>query len=198
MHVCFGCHGLFVPARAWHLLIGREDLVVTLAERVPAKREAPADVRLLDCPECAGEMERMRFAATSSVVIDVCPHQHGMWLDAGELSATTGYAQHRRAIGVDAAIAEAERLQYQLAHDQALAEAAERRRLVVTVAQPPRGGLSFLEEHKNPILACVALLAIFYASTHAWGCGARAREGHTPTLIRDAAGQSKRELDTSP
>ena len=39
-------------------------------------------------------MERGRFAASSGVVIDVC-HDHGVWLDGGELRAVIDHAARR-------------------------------------------------------------------------------------------------------
>jgi Zn-finger nucleic acid-binding protein len=44
-------------------------------------------------------MDRGRFAATSSVVVDVCPRQHGVWLDAGELPDAVRYVEHRAQVG---------------------------------------------------------------------------------------------------
>lgn len=110
VHVCLGCRGVFVPPRGWYLLLGRGDLVDALAARLPAAPAAPLSVlpAMFHCPECTGEMERGRFAATSTIVIDACALQHGLWLDAGELVAAVGYAKHRREIGYGAAVAEAE------------------------------------------------------------------------------------------
>ncbi len=190
VHVCPDCRGLFVTARAWHLLIGRADLVDALAARLPTKSDAPPDVRLLSCPVCALEMERMRFAATSDVVIDVCARQHGTWLDAGELSATTAYAQHRRSIGVEAAIAEADRLQYQLAHEQALAQVEH-----IAISRRLRGWPS-AKEHKSPILALVVLGAIFYGPGCVRSCSAGPHGNYSPT--HDNAEKSKEEIERSP
>jgi uncharacterized protein len=192
---CEGCHGLFVPARAWHLLMGREDLVASLTARLPTAGEpVRSDPRLLGCPECAAEMERMRFAATSTVVIDVCPHQHGVWLDAGELSTATDYARHRREIGADAAIAEAEardrvrpdldpaRLQHQLAHQLAL-QARERG----TMATP--GAAADTGKRSSALLIVLAFIALYFV--YSFTFGARHKDDE-PT--QDAHQRSQREL----
>ena len=49
---------------------------------------------MLSCPICERQMERGRFAASSSVVVDVCT-VHGMWLDAGELGDVTRHGRDR-------------------------------------------------------------------------------------------------------
>lgn len=193
--VCFACRGLFVPARAWHLLMAREDVVASLAARLPAKSEpGPADPRLFHCPSCSAVMDRMRFAATSTVVIDVCPDHHGVWLDAGELTTTTAYARHRRAIGAEAAIAEAEardrprpdldpaRLQHQLAHQLALA-ARERGTMATPGAAADTG-------KRSPFLLIVLVLIALYF-VYSFTFGARHKDEDP---AQDAHGKSLKEL----
>jgi Zn-finger nucleic acid-binding protein len=195
VHVCLGCRGLFVPARAWHVLMGREDLVASLAQHLPATGEpTPTDPRLFDCRQCGAQMDRMRFAATSTVVIDVCPHQHGVWLDAGELTATTAYARHRRAIGAEAAIAEAEardrirpdldpaRLQHQLAHQLALA-ARERG----TMTTP--GAATDAWKRSPRVFIALAFVVLYFVYSCTFGAGHKHEE---PT--QDAHGKSVRDL----
>lgn len=41
--------------------------------------------RRLQCPHCNNEMEAREYARCSQVMIDVCPHCHGIWLDKGEI-----------------------------------------------------------------------------------------------------------------
>ena len=57
---------------------------------------------MLRCPACPREMERGRFGASSSIVIDVCD-AHGIWLDSGEVVAIADHAALRARVGVDAA-----------------------------------------------------------------------------------------------
>ncbi len=195
VHLCSACSGLFVPARAWNLLMSREDLVATLAAQLPAKGPPRApDTRLYGCPVCAGEMERMRFAATSTVVINVCPAQQGAWLEAGDLATATAYALHRRAIGTDAAIAEAEardrvrpeldplRIQHQLAHQLAL-EARERGAMATRPAAPDTGKRSAF------LLIVVAFIALYFV--YSFTFGARHKDDDS---VQDAHQNSRREL----
>ncbi|MBX3205524.1 MAG: zf-TFIIB domain-containing protein [Labilithrix sp.] len=95
LHCCSKCHGLFLPPRAWCALVAQPALAVDVERRLPGS-SAPlgALLDLVPCPSCARQMERGRFAASSSVVIDVC-HEHGVWLDAGELGAVVRHAARR-------------------------------------------------------------------------------------------------------
>jgi uncharacterized protein len=194
---CEGCHGLFVPARAWHLLMGREDLVASLTARLPTTGERTrTDPRLVGCPQCSAEMDRMRFAATSKVVIDVCPQQHGVWLDAGELSTATDYARHRREIGAEAAIAEAEardrvradldpaRLQHQLAHELAL-QARERGVMATPSATPAP------ESNKLMSLVVLMLMLIALYFVYSFTFGARHVEPEPEPATPAARGHQK-------
>lgn len=194
---CEGCHGLFVPARAWHLLMGREDLVASLVARLPTSGEPlRADPRLVGCPECTAEMDRMRFAATSTVVIDVCPQQHGVWLDASELPTATGYARHRREIGAEAAIAEAEardrlrpdldpgRIQHQLAHELAL-QARERGAMAASRPTPTPES----NKLRSLVLLMLMLIALYFVYSFTFGARHKDEE---PT--DDAHEKSQRDL----
>ena len=104
IHACPGCRGLFVGARSWCTLVARPELAPAIASRIPGRAaSSPADlVRMLRCPACSSEMERGRFGASSSIVIDVCT-AHGIWLDSGEIVAIAEHAALRARVGVDAA-----------------------------------------------------------------------------------------------
>ena len=95
VHACPGCHGLFVPPRAWCSLVAAPALAIDVCRRLPGAAVSPsALVQLVPCPTCGKQMERGRFAASSGVVIDVC-HDHGVWLDGGELRAVIDHAARR-------------------------------------------------------------------------------------------------------
>ncbi|MBS2015173.1 MAG: zf-TFIIB domain-containing protein [Deltaproteobacteria bacterium] len=103
VHACTQCHGVMVGARAWCTLLTRPDLAQQLMSRLPP-RPASAEqlVRMLKCPQCAREMERGRFGASSNIVIDVCT-THGLWLDGGEIGAVVQHAQYRQQVGAHSA-----------------------------------------------------------------------------------------------
>lgn len=93
LHACGSCGGIFVPARAWCTFLERPELVAAIEHRLPKQGPPPpALVPLVTCASCGAQMERGRFAASSGVVVDVCP-RHGVWLDQGELSRVADYAR---------------------------------------------------------------------------------------------------------
>lgn len=111
-HVCLACHGMFVPPRAWHILLTHPDRVARLLAKLergtPGHRELGATkFENVPCPGCSREMERLRFAGDSDVVMDVCLHRHGAWLDAGELATVERFLRHRDHVGTRAVKLEA-------------------------------------------------------------------------------------------
>ena len=93
LHACTGCGGMFVGARAWCMFMERPDLVNAIEKRLPKRGPPPAAlIPMVTCASCGSQMERGRFAASSGVVVDVCP-RHGAWLDEGELGRVADYAR---------------------------------------------------------------------------------------------------------
>ena len=83
LHGCNGCRGVFVPARAWCMLLAQPETAPDLP--AAAAVGAGAVLELVGCPLCHKSLERGRFAGKSQVVVDLC-ERHGIWLDAGELA----------------------------------------------------------------------------------------------------------------
>jgi Zn-finger nucleic acid-binding protein len=85
---CGACGGHWLsPASIQKLIDAREDrnaIVRALEARVPTVHAAPETVRYVPCPRCRKLMNRVNFAKSSGVVIDVCK-SNGVWLDRGEL-----------------------------------------------------------------------------------------------------------------
>lgn len=171
VHVCAGCRGLFVPPRAWLELLGRADLVDKLAARLPASASSAAPAtKMFECPECDGQMERGRFAATSTIVIDACTRRDGLWLDAGELAPAISYAAHRRTISKEAAIAEAESRELR---ESGYDAAQVRSDLVDLERQNADTALAVANKLRNdhhpqtgwlPLVAVLALAALLYGA----------------------------------
>ena len=56
-----------------------------------------------DCPVCRAPMQRRNYQKSSGVIVDVC-HQHGTWLDSGELKRIYEWVKlggMHRARGID-------------------------------------------------------------------------------------------------
>jgi Zn-finger nucleic acid-binding protein len=94
---CAACGGLWVdPDSLQKLCDTREDhagVASSLEARVPRNPAAPDTVRYIPCPRCAKLMNRVNFAHTSGVILDVCK-THGVWLDRGELQRVVGFVEH--------------------------------------------------------------------------------------------------------
>ncbi len=97
VHECAACGGLWVdPDSLQKLCDAREEhssVVSALEARVPTKPVTPDTVRYIPCPVCKKLMNRVNFAHTSGVIMDVCKSD-GVWLDRGELQRVVGFVEH--------------------------------------------------------------------------------------------------------
>lgn len=135
---CSACGGLWLdPASLQRLADTREEhssVVSTLAARIPVSG-VPADVvRYIPCPRCRKLMNRLNFAHSSGVILDVCKTD-GVWLDRGELQRVIGFVE---AGGLSVA---REREREQLVEEQ--------RRLVALQSRRSGGALS---TNTNPFM----------------------------------------------
>jgi Zn-finger nucleic acid-binding protein len=93
---CSSCGGLWLDPAALQRLSDtseeRTAMVASLTARIPSSA-APADVvRYVPCPCCGKLMNRMNFAQSSGVVLDVCKRD-GVWLDRGELQRVLAFVE---------------------------------------------------------------------------------------------------------
>lgn len=101
---CKDCGGAFIAPLDWAALLdlasrGKPTVLGLLVPPPPgAGPSAEAMLRLLPCPSCGREMDRFRFAASSTSVVDACS-QDGMWFDPGELAAAVNFVKAREARG---------------------------------------------------------------------------------------------------
>ena len=91
---CGACGGLWLDASTLQRLCDAREqhasITGMLASRVPTAG-IPADtVRYVPCPACHKLMNRINFARSSGVIMDVCK-PHGVWLDRGELERVVGF-----------------------------------------------------------------------------------------------------------
>ena len=93
VHECAACGGLWLDPQSLQRLADAHEksanVVSVLATRAPAASERvsrkPVEVvRYVPCPSCGKLMNRVNFAHSSGIVLDVCKN-HGLWLDRGEL-----------------------------------------------------------------------------------------------------------------
>ena len=94
---CSACGGLWIDPDALQNLCNAHEehtaVVSALESRVPANPAAQDTVRYIPCPQCAKLMNRVNFAHSSGVIMDVCK-SHGVWLDRGELQRVMGFVDH--------------------------------------------------------------------------------------------------------
>lgn len=87
VHECAACGGLWIdPATLQTLCDAREEhaaVASVLAARIPSVGIIDV-VHYIPCPRCATLMNRVNFAKSSGVIMDVCKAD-GVWLDRGEL-----------------------------------------------------------------------------------------------------------------
>lgn len=94
---CSACGGLWMdPDTLQKLCDAHEEhagVVSSLESRVPANPAPQDTIRYIPCPQCAKLMNRVNFAHSSGVVMDVCK-SHGVWLDRGELQRVMSFVDH--------------------------------------------------------------------------------------------------------
>lgn len=90
---CGTCGGVFVEAWILDRLAAARQARISLALSLPARMlHREKVVRYLRCPRCNAQMNRKIFGRSSGIVVDVCKG-HGMWFDAGELSAVIEFIE---------------------------------------------------------------------------------------------------------
>lgn len=93
---CGACGGLWLDPASLESLCNTHEahagIAGALAARTPTSTVAPDQVRYVPCPACTKLMNRVNFAKTSGVIMDVCK-PHGVWLDRGELERVIGFVE---------------------------------------------------------------------------------------------------------
>ncbi len=109
---CAQCEGTWVDAETVKLICSESDQQAAVLNLpvVPSARHPPdLNFRYVPCPVCSQLMNRVNFARSSGVIIDVC-RDHGTWFDKDELRRVVEFI---RSGGMDKARAR------QMAEDEA-------------------------------------------------------------------------------
>ena len=77
---CPDCSGVWFDAGELEVLLGHDRPIREIMPGGPAGEKEPG----LRCPRCP---ERLTKVGLGSAVLDLCPHEHGIWFDAGELES---------------------------------------------------------------------------------------------------------------
>ena len=138
---CSGCAGLWIGTKTFDHVVRRAEEMVTnfTPERLDALDHArdslaAGPVRYRPCPECKALMNRSQYGKYSRVIVDTCK-QHGMWLDAGELTQILEWV---RAGGLDSARARAHRQNTEQLKSMASSAAASERAMSSSMGYGPR------------------------------------------------------------
>ena len=80
---CMFCHGFWLDFGELELL---NEILQTNSEFVsPFKHpQVKTNEKAYKCPCCSASLKKVKI---KDIVIDVCPNEHGIWFDKGELSA---------------------------------------------------------------------------------------------------------------
>ncbi len=77
---CPACSGIWFDAGEIEVLLARDEPVKKLFGLPPEGQEE----KDRSCPRCRRHLTKVSLEST---VLDVCPDDHGIWFDAGELKA---------------------------------------------------------------------------------------------------------------
>lgn len=83
---CPSCDGHWVEAESLHHIEETVEIALLQWRRLPGME---TQARTLFCPRCQPQkvMDKVLSERDQRVVMDVCPHCRGVWLDGGELEA---------------------------------------------------------------------------------------------------------------
>jgi len=97
VYACLSCRWVFMSPRAWARVFADPRAVTDIEHAVPMPTVRVEEaLPLMPCPVCNNQMDRVRFAAHTPMVIDVCRFAHGVWLDTGELLKVVDYVASPR------------------------------------------------------------------------------------------------------
>ena len=88
---CQSCFGLFFDQGEIEILLENSvnqtsEINTQLMDNINQERyQGKAHFSYIKCPVCQQLMDRINFGQRSGVVVDKC-HQHGIWLDSGEIT----------------------------------------------------------------------------------------------------------------
>lgn len=97
---CASCQGTWLDAGEIQLINRAQEATFTAEQTAAALKSAgtgvsPDEHRSVElCPKCSARMNPMNFNYSSGVIVDVCPQQHGIWLDHSELEKVQVHWEH--------------------------------------------------------------------------------------------------------
>lgn len=100
VNVCQQCKGVWLSFKNLNQIVNTESRAWTEQQRAEilqqiGKAGVPQEEldRHLDCPECGELMPATNYQYSSGIIINKCKHNHGVWLDSGELNKIQIYKE---------------------------------------------------------------------------------------------------------
>lgn len=91
--VCPNCRGVWLDSGELTKIVETiehkfsEDAVSTVIKRANPDIPGKEYERQRHCPKCNNKLEPNNYQYNSGIVVDLCTHGHGVWLDRGEMAA---------------------------------------------------------------------------------------------------------------
>ena len=80
---CFDCGGIWLDQGELEQLVSDTDYLKKLLKTFKVKHFIKEKKRR--CPKCNRKMKKVSVGLERKTLLDVCPKQHGIWFDSGEL-----------------------------------------------------------------------------------------------------------------
>ncbi|MFC2049712.1 zf-TFIIB domain-containing protein [Chloroflexota bacterium] len=100
---CNDCHGVWFDSTELELLLqsmglGSQNLLLDDILRSP---EAMTQEKKRKCPICGQKMKKTTIGEHPGVLADICPQEHGLWFDGGEVSQLLKHLTGKQPAGQD-------------------------------------------------------------------------------------------------
>lgn len=100
VEVCLQCKGIWLSSDKLNQIIRTQSRTWTKAQQAEilpqtGKAGVPQEEQEQhrDCPECGELMPAFNYQYSSGIIINKCKHNHGLWLDCGELNKIQIYKE---------------------------------------------------------------------------------------------------------
>jgi Zn-finger nucleic acid-binding protein len=100
---CNDCHGVWFDSTELELLLqsmglGSQNLLLEDILKLP---EAMTQEKKRKCPICGQKMKKATIGEYPGVLVDICPQEHGLWFDGGEMAQLLKHLTGEQPTGQD-------------------------------------------------------------------------------------------------